>query len=84
MSSAAPVVPESPAVAIGPNYKDMKPKATQVFHQNLSMQQPPTNTMDSNSVSTPIHHENVHILPQTPQLIALLTSVVPASARILH
>ena len=27
------------------------------------------------SVSTPIDHANVHILPQTPQLIALLTSV---------
>ena len=29
--------------------------------------------MPAHSVSTPIHHENVHILPQTPQLIALLT-----------
>lgn len=30
---------------------------------------------DTYSVSTPIDHKNVHILPQTPQLIALLTWV---------
>jgi len=31
------------------------------------------------TVSNPISYENVHILPQTPQLIALLTCVSPSS-----
>lgn len=32
------------------------------------------------TISTKIRYENVHILPQTPQLIALLTYVPPRSS----
>lgn len=33
----------------------------------------PTTQKPTATVSTPLKQENVHILPQTPQLIALLT-----------
>jgi hypothetical protein len=32
------------------------------------------------TVSTEVHHDNVHILPQTPQLIALLTYVTSVAS----
>ena len=36
------------------------------------------------TISTEITYDNVHILPQTPQLIALLTFVSPLSGRYPH
>lgn len=43
--------------------------------QSVGPQYRPDGQKPTATVSTEVSHENVHILPQTPQLIALLTYV---------
>ena len=55
---------------------DVEAPATCVGPAYRPLDQKPTAT-----VSTKITYDNVHILPQTPQLIALLTYAFPKAGR---
>lgn len=45
--------------------------------KNLGPDYRPKEEKPQATVSTPVSHENIHILPQTPQLISLLTYELP-------
>ena len=53
----------------------MDQSATQVPTRNVGPAYKPEDEKPTATVSTDISYENVHVLPQTPQLIALMTCV---------
>lgn len=53
-----------------------KSDAPQVPMRDVGPDYKPKEEKPTATVSTDISYENVHILPQTPQLIALMTCVV--------